>query len=187
MATPFIGHVSTATATSPASKYTPKYAPTPCTDDRLPIDRTHIDCGTLTVPENRRKPNGRQVHLPVAILRSTAANKQPDPIVYLVGGPGVGGLTPATVFYDSGIVTDRDLILIDPRGTGRATPSLACTETQHVAEQSAAASESPSAAAARYERAFAQCVGRVRRSADLAQYNTPTNALDADDLRTALG
>ena len=41
----------------------------------------------LTVPEDRRKPDGRKIELAYALLKSTAA-KPGSPIVYLDGGPG---------------------------------------------------------------------------------------------------
>src|SRR5262245_45019174 len=45
-------------------------------------------CGLLTVPENRHKANSRTIELAVVVLHSTATNPEPEPLVYLSGGPG---------------------------------------------------------------------------------------------------
>src|SRR5689334_12997241 len=47
-----------------------------------------IDCGTLVVAENRRRPDSRPIRLPVMIFRSRAASPAPDPILFMAGGPG---------------------------------------------------------------------------------------------------
>src|SRR5438128_259102 len=50
-------------------------------------------CGRLTVPENRRRPNGRTITLSVAIIPAASVNSKPDPIVWLAGGPGDDAIT----------------------------------------------------------------------------------------------
>src|SRR5689334_22154305 len=78
---------------SPKPSYTPHYRTIPCSDprvagdDRVPKGTRHVDCGLLTVPEDRSNPTGRSIVLPVAIARSTSPHKRPDPIVYFAGGP----------------------------------------------------------------------------------------------------
>lgn len=88
-----------------------------------------IDCGDLIVRENRRlEPghpyHGRTLRLPVAILRSTSDDPEPDPYLFIQGGPGV-----PTVKWVKGTVGDahtrrirerRDYVLLDLRGTGDA-------------------------------------------------------------------
>ena len=51
-----------------------------------------VDCGYLIVPEDRGDPDSPTIRLHVAIFRSRAAEPQPDPIVYLEGGPGGSGI-----------------------------------------------------------------------------------------------
>lgn len=48
-----------------------------------------IDTGFLVVLENRSRPNGRVIRLPVAILRSGTAQPALHPVLYLPGGQGV--------------------------------------------------------------------------------------------------
>src|SRR5437868_10151864 len=45
-------------------------------------------CGTLIVPENRRRPGGKTIRLSVAIIPASSAKKKSDPIIWLAGGPG---------------------------------------------------------------------------------------------------
>src|SRR5471030_218602 len=46
-----------------------------------------LECYTLILPENREKPQGPQVRLKVAILKSKRT-VDADPLFYLAGGPG---------------------------------------------------------------------------------------------------
>src|ERR687898_2639238 len=118
---------TSAKATMPhAGRYTPTYEPAPCAAG-VPND-PRVECGVLTVPENRDRPQRAQVHLPVAIVRSQAAAKAPDPIVHLTGGPG-GAAFPVVGFV---LATDlggpRDVIVLSQRGAAASTPNLDCPE-----------------------------------------------------------
>ncbi len=53
-------------------------------------------CGTLSVPEDRSQPSGRQVALRVALLPATGT-PQPDPLFMLAGGPGGAAAPPGVV------------------------------------------------------------------------------------------
>jgi hypothetical protein len=44
-------------------------------------------CGTFRVAEGRERPDGRAIDLRVAVLPA-GGDAQPDPLVYLAGGPG---------------------------------------------------------------------------------------------------
>ena len=45
-------------------------------------------CGTFVVPENRAKPNGRTIGLPVIVLPAYLEPARSDAVAYLAGGPG---------------------------------------------------------------------------------------------------
>ncbi|MBN2004192.1 MAG: alpha/beta hydrolase [Anaerolineae bacterium] len=82
-------------------------------------------CGTLNVPEDPANPAGRQITLAVAVIPAVSRNPQPDPLFLIAGGPGQSAIAayPAMVngaFYD--INQDRDLVLLDQRGTGQSNP-----------------------------------------------------------------
>ena len=49
-----------------------------------------IECGYLTVPEDRSQKNSPMIRLHVAIVRTE--NPKPDPVVGLQGGPGANAL-----------------------------------------------------------------------------------------------
>src|SRR5689334_772892 len=45
-------------------------------------------CTDFDVPEDRSHPQGRHIHLKVAVVKSEAANPDADMAVFLDGGPG---------------------------------------------------------------------------------------------------
>jgi len=144
-----------------------------------------VVCGTLTVPENRDDPAGPEVVLPVQIFPSIDAPGVGVPLVYLSGGPGdaaIGG-----DWRNRVVARDRELIVVDQRGTGRSVPSLNCTEVDEtgVTDYLAGATSQDRSA----HEATALAVGRTRleAQADLDQYDAPTVAADCIDLRAALG
>jgi len=91
----------------------------------LPDDLV-IDCGYLVVPEDYEEVGGDSIRLPVYILRSQNAHPAPDPIVFMTGLPGVKALPAVHELAGSAILHDRDIILLEQRGTGLANPDLNC-------------------------------------------------------------
>lgn len=177
---------TTTSTTTTAPHYTPVFAKTECNDE-VPKD-PRVECGTLTVPEDRSKPEGRKVVLPVAIVHTKDPNPAPDPVVYFSGGPGAPGLTDAESFLRKGQTGNRDLIVFDQRGTGRADPSLDCPEVHEANAAAIGAANSFEAETRLVNDALLACRDRVRATGvDLSQYNTATIADDAADLRTAMG
>ena len=90
-------------------------------DGRSEVD---AECGTLEVPLDPNDPEGETIELFVALVRAPAEQPSPDPLVVIAGGPGEA----ATRFYVtvegafSRIVRNRDIVLVDQRGTGRSAP-----------------------------------------------------------------
>src|ERR1700730_3752137 len=82
------------------------------------------ECGVLSVAENPQAPSGRHIGLHVARVPAISRRKQADPLFILAGGPGAA----ATAFYATvagafaRIHRDRDIVLIERRGTGRSNP-----------------------------------------------------------------
>ncbi|GAA5524531.1 hypothetical protein Maes01_01088 [Microbulbifer aestuariivivens] len=153
-------------------------------------------CFMMEVPENHADPEGRKIRFPV--VRFIANEKNPDkfPLLHLgAGGPGASmGLEPenasewlwinyATMTVENG----RDLIVIDPRGTGMAEPRLSCAE---FIEDASAAYQRPLTAdeeARVFTFSLERCYSRLSSEADLAQYNSSAVARDVEALRKALG
>ncbi len=99
----------------------------PCPKTPAPIPELETArCGQLTVPENRRQPNGRTITLSVAIIPAASPNPKPDPIVWLAGGPGDDAITEIPMALAGDLNRDRDVIFMSQRGTYSARPSLTC-------------------------------------------------------------
>jgi len=77
-------------------------------------------CGRLAVPEDYERPDGTSIELAVAVVPAVAARAMPDPLFLLAGGPGQGAQEAFTGMLGafSGIRRERDLVLVDQRGTG---------------------------------------------------------------------
>ena len=177
---------ATATATTGAPAYAPSYRDAPC--DEAVQASPRVDCGILTVPLDRSDPDGAQAELPVAIVRSAATRRESDPILYLSGGPGFAGRDLTRYFLTHEVAGPRDVILFDQRGTGAATPSLDCPEVAPVAAAALTAADPPEVEGDRVQGALQACHRRLLdQGVDLDQFDTPTTALDVQDLRRALG
>jgi pimeloyl-ACP methyl ester carboxylesterase len=157
-----------------------------CTDE-VPID-DHIECGALVVPEDRTKPGGRTVTLPVAIVHAGDGDKAAEPVLYLSGGPGAAGVTEGAGFLRHKQPGNRDVIVFDQRGTGRAQPNLNCPEVEDATATILGEAAAFDAEHRVLHDAFLACRARlVADGIDLNQYNTTTTAADVADLRIAMG
>ncbi len=155
-------------------------------ESRCPFEmasETTVDCGYLVVPEDRSNPDGPQVRLAVAIIRSSAAQPAPDPLFYLEGGPGGTALHTLDLWMHSSFVEQRDIVVFDQRGTGYSTPSLNCPE---VAEWSY--SRFLSSPEGFLRKQMLRCHSRLLdEGVNLTMYNSAANAADLADLRRTLG
>ena len=157
---------------------------------QLPEGQT-VECGYLTVPEDRRQPGGPTIRLHVAVFKSRSEDPAPDPIVYLEGGPGVNGLELArynfNVFF-SPFLAKRDFIMFDQRGTGFSEPALGCPEFVESVYDTLDRNLSAEEAAALSTKTILACRDRlVREGVNLEAYTSAENAADLNDLRVALG
>lgn len=152
----------------------------PCTysteDGAVPAD-----CGTLTIPENRRDPRSRLIGLPV--VRVHAKSRHPaEPIFRFNGGPGQSNMT----FPEASRFTaDHDLVLVGYRGVDGSS-RLDCPEVATVVAHSRdlLAQDSLTAQA----NAFGACAHRLTAAGvDLAGYSLPEQVDDVEAARVALG
>lgn len=154
----------------------PAFVERPCADATLtPIAR----CGTVSVPENRDRPDVRQIELSVVILPGTSGDANLPPIFSLEGGPGLAAAT-GVGFYASdgaGYRVRRDIVFVDQRGTGRSNrlscPALEGPEGAHPEMYPAQAVEA--------------CLDDLSQRADLVRYGTNDAVQDLDAARAALG
>ena len=148
---------------------------------RLPRLSIAAQCGTLEVPENRAAPNGRRIAIAVAMLPANTLDPKPDPLFVLPGGPGQAAsqLGPFAAQL-TGVRKDRDIVLVDPRGTGRSSP-LDC-EALKPEDSTLAALDLDFAQNA------AVCARELAaRGVDARQYTTEAWVADLDAMRAALG
>jgi len=152
----------------------------PCEfEDPLRVRSVTADCGTLSVPEDPRKPAGRHIDLHVARVPAINRRKLPDPLFIFAGGPGMA----ATGFYASAsfafdwIHRNRDIVLVDQRGTGKSNP-LTCALND---------TELSRATEAQIATQAEQCLAELRPRARVELYTTSIAVRDLDQVRAALG
>ncbi len=97
--------------------------------------RVSAFCGTFTVAENPDAPNGRQLELFVARIPALSPEPAADAFTIINGGPGASSVT---LYVDlqqifSGVLRERDIVLLDQRGTGRSEP-LDCPTLESAVE-----------------------------------------------------
>ncbi len=136
-------------------------------------------CGTLAVPEDPSAPDGRTVDLFVARVPSLSSTPRPDPLVLIAGGPGEstvdmylqlkGAFEPAR--------RERDVILVDQRGTGRSAEGFDCGVPDDLSLETAGD--------ARLAKYIDACLRELKH--DPRFYTTSVAVQDLDRVRAALG
>ena len=149
-----------------------------------------MQCGTLEVPADREDPDGGEIELAFGIVRSDAPDLADDPVVYLSGGPGQSTLELASQgfaqLYEP-LTANRDLVLLDQRGTGLSEPSLACDEYTEWALGSLGSDLPDEELETQALDALEECHDRLAEDdVDFADYNSAASAADLEDLRVAL-
>ncbi|HEX8409448.1 MAG TPA: alpha/beta hydrolase [Thermoanaerobaculia bacterium] len=129
-------------------------------------------CGTLAVPENPSRRATRFIDLNLVVV--PARSKHNDALFILAGGPG-GGATNMTSWavrtFGAG---ERDIVLVDMRGTGRSNP-LRCDDPPRLYDDLFEPSR------------LAACRDKLAAKADLTQYTTLHAVRDLEAVRKALG
>jgi pimeloyl-ACP methyl ester carboxylesterase len=135
-------------------------------------------CGTYRVFEDRPAASGRTIDLKIVIAPALRRDPKPDPLFIFEGGPGGGAATLAAerIPMFRRFQNDRDVVLIDQRGTGASNP-LDCPEDDDD-EGLESIDDYP------VER-FRACLERL--DADARFYTTSIAMDDIDDVRRFLG
>jgi pimeloyl-ACP methyl ester carboxylesterase len=137
------------------------------------------ECGVLSVAENPQDPAGRSIPLHVARVPAISRRKRADALFILAGGPGAA----ASAFYTTvagafaRIHRERDIVLIDQRGTGGSNP-LDCAGDAQLLYRA-----TPDEIAADTRR----CLTRLSARADVAYYTSSLAVQDLERVRAALG
>jgi pimeloyl-ACP methyl ester carboxylesterase len=136
-------------------------------------------CATLEVPENPDAPEGRTVELFLARIPPLTATPQPDPLLIITGGPGQSTVD----FYlqtrgaFEPVRREREIILLDQRGTGRSAEGFACDVPEDLSFETAVAEAIGEFAD--------ECLANLER--DPRFYTTSVAVRDLEALREALG
>src|SRR5262245_64598631 len=92
-------------------------------------------CFYLVVPENRKQPDGRTIKLLVAKYPARSPETQPDPVVYLAGGPGDIVPLEINALIAADFIRDRDVYGMTQRGTMFAEPAFTCAADDDFARE----------------------------------------------------
>ena len=144
----------------------------PC---RVPGVSFEARCGTYEVREDRTARSGRTIPLYIVVLPARGPRPVSDPVFYLEGGPGIPATEAAAGLAEdlAPVLAERDIVLIDQRGTGRSNPldcSLGATPAALFVPEDLRA-----------------CRAALESRADLARYTTLDAVEDLDEVRRALG
>jgi pimeloyl-ACP methyl ester carboxylesterase len=139
----------------------------------------NAECADFAVPENPAKPDGRTIKLRVARVPAINREKKSDPLFLLAGGPGMA----ATALYGNvapvfgRVHRDRDIVLVDQRGTGSSNALNCPTDDLQMMRAT------PDQLRDEAER----CLQTLSKHADVAYYTTSVAVQDLDHVRAALG
>jgi pimeloyl-ACP methyl ester carboxylesterase len=138
-------------------------------------------CGVLEVPENPNRPAARQLRISVAVIPAISGHPRPDPIAVLMGGPGENAIGSAEIYARkfAPLRQDRDILLVDQRGTGRSA-ALDCELFSPERPEVSLRDRFPLTA-------IESCERRLSVQADLTQYTSDRFASDLEQVRRALG
>ena len=174
--------------TFPISAQKPAFVSDECPFD--PPEGVVVECGMVTLPEDRANPDGNQVQIAVALFRALSDDPLPDPVFYLAGGPGSYTLETWAPYFNSDFAhfnQRRDVVLFDYRGTGSSLPNLFCDEVyeHNLASLEQRDDESTNG----YYAALDVCRQRLTEdeNINLHMYRSAILADDVVDLRDALG
>jgi pimeloyl-ACP methyl ester carboxylesterase len=186
--TPSPTPVSGSPTSSPTHVSGTAFSTLPC-DFEIPAG-AYVECGYVTVPEDRSDDLSRTIRLAVAVYHSSSRMDAPDAVIFLAGGPGEGAIEWAASAYSSvilPILQERDFIVFDQRGTGLSEPALDCDEIKDVYVEELIHPASEEGRVQLYTDALTACRDRLEKEGvDLAAYTTGENAADVVNILAAL-
>ena len=154
----------------------------PCSLSPALGDAVEAQCATFAVPENYAAPAGRKIELAVMLIPATS-RAEPDPIVFIAGGPGqaISDAYPMLHGAMADARRSRNVLLVDARGTGRSHP-LQCPQMIEAMGKPELLDT-----VAQVEALTRACRDTLAKTADLRFYGTRDHVRDLDAVRRALG
>lgn len=144
------------------------------------VQFTKARCGTLAVPENPKAPDGRRIELNVAVIPADSPTPAPDAVALLAGGPGQAATEafPALPGSFAELNDERDILLVDQRGTGSSHPLDCPIEPDELWDAEVTRDE--------IQGMVRRCLAGLEDT-DPRFYTTPVAIDDLDRVRAALG
>ncbi|MGH8495980.1 MAG: alpha/beta fold hydrolase [Gammaproteobacteria bacterium] len=142
------------------------------------ITAVQAECGRLSVAENPAEPDGRRIELFVARVRALSLEPPDDALTVIAGGPGQASTELYADFaaaFDY-IRRERDIVLVDQRGTGRSN-ALECPSPPEL--------ESEEVTPEMMQAATRECL--LGLPGDPRFYTTSVAVMDLDRVREAFG
>ena len=178
----------TASGVPAKARYTPHYEPSTCEYEMAEGD--NVECGYLLVPEDRNNPDGTTIRVHILKFKAKSATPAPDPVILVPGGPGATMLFYVWMMSESplgtALRTDRDILIIENRGSNMSEPAFYCPELEaDVAELAGLSMKEEIEWSAI---ALQECHARLTQEGhNLLLYGPLATAADIADLRLALG
>ncbi|WP_308910527.1 alpha/beta fold hydrolase [Pseudokordiimonas caeni] len=150
-----------------------------------------VKCGVLTVPLDWSGNGTAAARLPVAVIRALSDTPQPDPVVFLSGGPGGAPTTSAhsfNLFAAHAFGKDRDIVLFTQRGAQSTEPELRCDPLRGIRLSIVADDMTMAERDAKISSAARACLASLAaKGIPLHAFSAKQNAHDMRALRQALG
>ncbi|TLP75422.1 alpha/beta fold hydrolase [Maribacter sp. ACAM166] len=136
--------------------------------------------------ENREKSDSRLLKLVYKVLKAKNIDSKKDPIVYSQGGPSAPTLTMENFWKNYQLRNERDIILMDQRGTGLSEAN--CIESGEAAIAILRQNYTKVEEFKALNDLLDECKESIKHDeVDLSGYNSKEIAADFEDLRKELG
>ena len=154
------------------------------------IEGKTVFCGTVQVPEDHAKPDGKKITLKFTVLKTWSQYPEPDPVVYLQGGPGGSAISQIPLYAKSfdDFRKTRDVVFWDQRSAGLSGQSVKCFKA--LAANAALIARKPEEAinTGGARNIIGDCLKELNAAGiDITRYNTTENARDIRTVTRALG
>ena len=175
------------TSSASTSPFRPSFKKEQCPQDLESLLIPTHSCGYLTVLEDRSRPAGRTIQLFVVRIEPQGGRPANGAAMFAPGGD----LAVENDFYGIANMAqrvDREVFLMDQRGSGRSRPSLDCPEVDALSAVALRGGIGETSSRAAFLAAVFACRTRlIGEGIDLAAYDLSAMAQDGEDLRRVLG
>ncbi|MZF84495.1 alpha/beta hydrolase [Streptomyces sp. SID5643] len=153
-------------------------------------DYPTLQCASLKVPLDHRRPHGEKISLALSRVPHTARTYQ-GPLLVNPGGPGGSGLSLAGFVASSlpaKVAAQYDVIGFDPRGVGASEPALDCGPGHFAPVRPDSLPTTPAIERANLDRARSFAAACGKKYGHVLPYMDTTSAVrDMDAIRQSLG